>query len=147
MDLEKLIIAIKSLSMETKPKWGKMNSSQMLWHCKMFIILYRNEKNYHPNLMTKTFGYLHLCFLKYIIKWDYNKYPKNTFSLNFFNPKRAKNIDFEKEKMNLIEKLKMVNEFKENYVINPMHGKVSKEIFKEVIRGHTAYHLNQFGVL
>ena len=60
MEIDKLISAIKQLTPKTKPKWGKMNSSQMLWHCKMFIILYRNEKSYHPNLMTKTLSLIHI---------------------------------------------------------------------------------------
>ena len=54
MEIEKLVNAINKVTPETKPKWGKMNSSQMLWHCKKFIIFYQNEKNYSPNFITKT---------------------------------------------------------------------------------------------
>ena len=48
MEIEKLIGAIKKLTPKTKPKWGKMNAAQMVWHCKKFIIFYQNEKNYPP---------------------------------------------------------------------------------------------------
>ena len=147
MEIEKLVNAINKVTPETKPNWGKMNSSQMLWHCKKFIIFYQNEKNYSPNFMTKTFGYFHLFFLRYIIKWDYDKYPKNTPSLKFFNPKRVNNIDFNKEKIELIQRLKLANDYNKKFIINPMHGKISKETFREVIRGHTSFHLKQFGVL
>ena len=147
MEIDKLICAVKKLTPETKPKWGKMSATQMIWHCKKFIIFYQNETNYPPNLMTKTLGYMHMFFLKHIIKWDYDKYPKNTPTLKFFDPKRAKDIDFENEKKELIERLKMVNKYSQKFIINPMHGTVTRDTFREVVRGHTSFHLKQFGVL
>ena len=147
MEIDKLISAIKKLTPATKPKWGKMNAAQMVWHCKKFIIFYQNEKNYPPNLRTKTLGYMHMFFLRYIIKWDYDKYPKNTPTLKFFDPERAKDVDLEDEKKELIKRLKMVNEYDQEFIVNPMHGKVKRDTFKEVVRGHTSFHLKQFGVL
>ena len=147
MEIDKLISAIKKLTPETKPKWGKMNANQMVWHCKKFIIFYQNEKNYPPNLRTKTLGYMHLFFLRHILKWDYDKYPKNTPTLKFFDPAKAKNVDLEDEKKELIKRLKMVNEYNQEFIVNTMHGKVSRDTFKEVVRGHTSFHLKQFGVL
>ena len=111
MEIQKLIGAIKKLTPETTPKWGKMNAAQMVWHCKKFIIFYQNEKNYPPNLMTKTLGYIHMFFLRYIIKWDYDKYPRNTPTLKFFDPAKAKDIDIEDEKKELIKRLKNGNYF------------------------------------
>ena len=147
MEIDKLIGAIKKLNPETKPKWGKMNATQMVWHCKKFIIFYQNEKNYPPNLSTKTLGYLHLFFLRYIIKWDYDKYPKNTPTLKFFDPAKAKDVDLEDEKKELLKRLKMVNEYDQEFIVNTMHGKVKRDTFKEVVRGHTSFHLKQFGML
>ena len=147
MEIDKLIRAIKKLTPETKPKWGKMNATQMVWHCKKFIIFYQNEKNYPPNLRTKTLGYMHLFFLRHILKWDYDKYPKNTPTLKFFDPAKAKDVDLEDEKKELIKRLKMVNEYDQEFLVNTMHGKVKRDTFKEVVRGHTSFHLKQFGVL
>ena len=147
MEIDKLISAIKKLNPETKPKWGKMNATQMVWHCKKFIIFYQNEKNYPPNLRTKTLGYMHMFFLRHILKWDYDKYPKNTPTLKFFDPARAKDVDLEDEKKELIKRLKMVNEYDQEFLVNTMHGKVKRDTFKEVVRGHTSFHLKQFGVL
>ena len=147
MEIDKLISAIKKLTPETKPKWGKMNATQMVWHCKKFIIFYQNEKNYPPNLSTKTLGYMHMFFLRHIIKWDYDKYPKNTPTLKFFDPAKAKDVDLEDEKKELIKRLKMVNEYDQEFLVNTMHGKVKRDTFKEVVRGHTSFHLKQFGVL
>ena len=147
MEIDKLISAVKKLTPKTKPKWGKMNATQMVWHCKKFIIFYQNEKNYPPNLRTKTLGYMHMFFLRYIIKWDYDKYPKNTPTLKFFDPERAKDVDLEDEKKELIKRLKMVNEYNQEFIVNTMHGKVTRDTFKEVVKGHTSFHLKQFGVL
>ena len=147
MEIDKLIRAIKKLTPKTKPKWGKMNATQMVWHCKKFIIFYQNEKNYPPNLSTKTLGYIHMFFLRHIIKWDYDKYPKNTPTLKFFDPAKAKNVDLEDEKNELIKRLKMVSEYNQEFIVNTMHGKVTRDTFKEVVRGHTPFHLKQFGVL
>ena len=147
MEIDKLISAIKKLTPETKPKWGKMNATQMVWHCKKFIIFYQNEKNYPPNLRTKTLGYMHLFFLRHILKWDYDKYPKNTPTLKFFDPVKANDVDLEDEKKELIKRLKMVNEYDQEFLVNTMHGKVKRDTFKEVVRGHTSFHLKQFGVL
>ena len=147
MEIDKLICAVKKLTPKTKPKWGKMNATQMVWHCKKFIIFYQNEKNYPPNLRTKTLGYMHLFFLRHILKWDYDKYPKNTPTLKFFDPAKAKDVDLEDEKKELIKRLKMVNEYHQEFLVNTMHGKVKRDTFKEVVRGHTSFHLKQFGVL
>ena len=147
MEIDKLISAVKKLTPKTKPKWGKMNATQMVWHCKKFIIFYQNEKNYPPNLRTKTLGYMHMFFLRHIIKWDYDKYPKNTPTLKFFDPERAKDVDLEDEKKELIKRLKMVNEYNQEFIVNTMHGKVTRDTFKEVVKGHTSFHLKQFGVL
>ena len=144
MEIDKLISAVKKLTPKTKPKWGKMNATQMVWHCKKFIIFYQNEKNYPPNLRTKTLGYMHMFFLRYIIKWDYDKYPKNTPTLKFFDPERAKDVDLEDEKKELIKRLKMVNEYNQEFIVNTMHGKVTRDTFKEVVKGHTSFHLKQF---
>jgi len=43
MELNKLLKAINKLTPETKPIWGKMNATQMIWHCKKFIIFYQNK--------------------------------------------------------------------------------------------------------
>ena len=65
MQIDKLINAINKLKKDSKPKWGRMNSSQMLWHCNKFVIFYLNEKKYSPNYKTYIFGSLHFFFLKY----------------------------------------------------------------------------------
>ena len=146
MELDKLIKSINNLSEDAKPRWGVMSSSQMLWHCNKFIVFYLNEKRFKPNVLTYVFGSLHLFYLRYILRWNYEIYPKNSRTLKFFNAKRSGNLIFEEEKKKLIESLKKVNDYEHKYLVNTFHGKVDNWTFKEVVRGHTAFHLDQFGV-
>ena len=146
MELDKLIKSINNLSEDAKPRWGVMNSSQMLWHCNKFIVFYLNEKRFKPNVLTYVFGSLHLFYLRYILRWNYEIYPKNSRTLKFFDAKRSDNLIFEEEKKKLIESLKKVNDYEHKYLVNTFHGKVDNWTFKEVVRGHTAFHLDQFGV-
>ena len=146
MELDKLIKSINNLSEDAKPRWGVMNSSQMLWHCNKFIVFYLNEKRFKPNVLTYVFGSLHLFYLKYILRWNYEIYPKNSRTLKFFDAKRSGDLIFEEEKKKLIESLKKVNDYEHKYLVNTFHGKVDNWTFKEVVRGHTAFHLDQFGV-
>ena len=146
MELDKLIKSINNLREDAKPKWGVMNSSQMLWHCNKFTIFYLNEKRFKPNVLTYVFGSLHLFYLRYILRWNYEIYPKNSRTLKFFDAKRSGNLIFEEEKKKLIESLKKVNDYEHKYLVNTFHGKVDNWTFKEVVRGHTAFHLDQFGV-
>ena len=146
MELDKLIKSINNLSEDAKPRWGVMSSSQMLWHCNKFIVFYLNEKRFKPNVLTYVFGSLHLFYLRYILRWNYKIYPKNSRTLKFFDAKRSGNLIFEEEKKKLIESLKKVNDYEHKYLVNTFHGKVDNWTFKEVVRGHTAFHLDQFGV-
>ena len=146
MELDKLIKSINNLSEDAKPRWGVMSSSQMLWHCNKFIVFYLNEKRFKPNVLTYFFGSLHLFYLRYILRWNYEIYPKNSRTLKFFDAKRSGNLIFEEEKKKLIESLKKVNDYEHKYLVNTFHGKVDNWTFKEVVRGHTAFHLDQFGV-
>ena len=146
MELDKLIKSINNLSEDAKPRWGVMSSSQMLWHCNKFIVFYLNEKRFKPNVLTYVFGSLHLFYLRYILRWNYEIYPKNSRTLKFFDAKRSGNLIFEEEKKKLIESLKKVNDYEHKYLVNTFYGKVDNWTFKEVVRGHTAFHLDQFGV-
>ena len=145
MELDKLIKSINNLREDAKPRWGVMSSSQMLWHCNKFIVFYLNEKRFKPNVLTYVFGSLHLFYLRYILRWNYEIYPKNSRTLKFFDAKRSGDLIFEEEKKKLIESLKKVNDYEHKYLVNTFHGKVDNWTFKEVVRGHTAFHLDQFG--
>lgn len=148
-NLQHLISSINQLKVDTKPNWGNMNCAQMLKHCNRQAKLYCNEykTSYMSFFLANTIGKLHLFYIKYIIKYDINKYKKNSKSLRFLNTSNIKNIDFEAERSLLIERLKFVNNFKKTHITNPMHGTVKKDTFKKNIFAHVKYHLNQFNAL
>ena len=41
--MNELIVNLNPLKKEDLPKWGKMNASQMLRHCNLFIDLHVNK--------------------------------------------------------------------------------------------------------
>ena len=108
MDLEKLINAIDRLNSDTKPKWGKMNSPMMLKHCSRFIDVYLGKVPFNPImfLFGFTFSIFHISYLKYIVRYDVNRYIRNLPTLKFFNTFKYKELDFDKEKYYLINSLR-----------------------------------------
>ena len=149
MDLNLLLQSIENLNPQTKPRWGVMNASQMLKHCNRHTKMYCSQikAGFFGNLLTVTLGKGHLVYIKYIVRYDINRYAKNSYTPKFLRTSELKDLDFHQEKNRLIEQLNFVFQYIKKFMINPMHGKVKKETFKRNINAHISYHLNQFGVL
>ena len=100
MDLYKLIKGIEALNKDTIPNWGKMNSSMMLMHCSRFIDVYLGKVPFNPImfLFGFTFSIFHISYLKYIVRYDVNRYIRNLPTLRFFNTFKYIELDFDKEK-------------------------------------------------
>ena len=149
MDIKQLKISLEKLKVDTMPRWGKMNSSQMLKHCNRQAKLYCNEykANFFVLILAHTIGKLHLFYIKYYINYDINKYKKNSRGLRILDTTKIQEIDFKEEKQKLIKRHIYVHNYEKNFIVNPIHGLVNKETFKKNIFAHTKYHLNQFGVL
>ena len=150
--MSNLDIVLKSIDLleeDMKPNWGKMSCSQMVKHCNRFIQVYVNEVKFKPpiSLLSPIFGKLHIFWLKYIIKYNVNKYFRNLPTLRYFNTYRIKNIDFNKEKEELAARIKFIMDFDHNYINNTFHGRIKSKTFKDVVEFHTRYHLVQFGVI
>ena len=148
-NLQHLISSINQLKFDTKPVWGNMNCAQILKHCNRQAKLYCNEykSSCVSLILANSIGKLHLFYIKHIIKYDINKYRKNSKSLKFLNTSNINNIDFEVERSLLIERLKFVNNYKKTHITYPMHGTVKNNTFKKNIFAHVKYHLNQFNAL
>ena len=144
-----LIKSIDLLEEDIKPKWGKMSCPQMVKHCNRFIQVYINEVKFKPpiSMFSPIFGKLHIFWLKYIIKYNVNKYFRNLPTLRYFNTYRMTNINFIKEKEELAGRIKFVMDYKKNYISNTFHGRIKAKNFKDVVEFHTKYHLVQFGVM
>ena len=148
MEFAKLYSSIDKLNEEITPKWGRMNSSMMLKHCRRFVDMYLNKtkSNLLYSLVGLFFGVFHRFYLKYIVRYNVKKYIKNLPTLKFFNTHKYKDLDFEDEKIKLLNALKEVESVEEKYIYNNFHGIVPNKAFKKVVYFHTSYHLYQFGV-
>ncbi len=122
-DFDSLIDKLNYLDEETPPKWGKMNSFQMINHCNNFIEVSLGHQEI--SLSTKVFGRLFgKLFLKYLksLDFDINKYPKNSKTLKEFKPFISQE-SFLNQKNRLTENLKIVKELKSHYTIHNIYDK------------------------
>ena len=142
--MEDLVDNLNNLKKEAVPSWGKMNASQMLNHCNLFIDLYLNKIEV-PWLMRTISRVLSPIFINYILKKDYTQAPKN---LNTYSKIRVDDlsIDFEKEKNRLIEQLHQIDDL-QGMVDHPLYGRVSAELVKKLVVHHTSHHFHQFGLM
>ena len=146
-DFDSLIDKLNYINEETYPKWGKMNSFQMINHCNNFIeVSLGNQK---ISLRTRLFGRLFgKLFLKYLksLDFDINKYPKNSKTLKEFKPFNS-DESFLSQKNRLTENLNIVKELKPHYTFHNIYGNIETNLFKKLVYFHTSYHFNQFGIL
>jgi hypothetical protein len=148
MKYQKLYSSIEELKEETTPEWGRMNSSMMLKHCRRFVDMYLNKtkSNLLYSFVGLIFGVFHRLYLKYIVRYNVKNYIKNLPTLKFFNTYKHKDLDFEDEKIKLLNALKEVESVEKKYIYNNFHGVVPNKAFKKIVYFHTSYHLYQFGV-
>ena len=146
-DFDSLIDKLNYINEETYPKWGKMNSFQMINHCNNFIeVSLGNQKISHwTRLFGRLFGKLFLKYLK-SLDFDINKYPKNLKTLKEFKPINS-DESFLSQKNRLTENLNIVKELKPHYTFHNIYGNIETNLFKKLVYFHTSYHFNQFGIL
>lgn len=141
---EEVIERIQSLTPEIKPKWGKMNVSQMLAHLSvMYEMVYTSEKFPKPNPLMK-------FILKLLAKNQVvgpKPYPKNGKTAPAFIISNER--DFETEKIKLIHFIRKTQEFgalefngKPSLSFGPLTDKEWNTLFYK----HIDHHLTQFGV-
>ncbi|MGY3792588.1 DUF1569 domain-containing protein [uncultured Aquimarina sp.] len=131
---------IQKLSTESSPNWGKMDISQMLFHCQfpLKIALKKKHPTVKPNLLAKIF------FKKSL----YNDKP---WKKNLPTHPKLKVVDskvFEEEKKVL---LNLISEFSEKRTISewdphPMFGQFTKDQWGKMQYKHLDHHLQQFNV-
>ena len=138
---------LKRLDKNSLPKWGTLNPSQMLFHCNTFIevSLGRKKINFITRLSSRVF--FRYFFLKYLNYIDFNisKLKRNSATLPIFKT-FPKAIDIDNEKKRLIKIYKKVEEINTDNVIHQMYGQISSLVLKKLVRFHTSYHFNQFGL-
>lgn len=90
-------------------------------------------------------GRLHLMYVKYYVRYDIHRYKKNSYSLPSLRTAGLPDVDFEKERAELIGRLTTVSEFQGRMRYTPLHGWVSRLTYQRNIYVHVKYHLYQFG--
>jgi hypothetical protein len=138
---------LKRLDKNSLPKWGTLNPSQMLFHRNTFIevSLGRKKINFITRLSSRVF--FRYFFLKYLNYIDFNisKLKRNSATLPIFKT-FPKAIDIDNEKKRLIKIYKKVEEINTDNVFHQMYGQIPSLILKKLVRFHTSYHFNQFGL-
>ena len=138
---------LETLDKNSSPKWGVMSSSQMLFHCNTFVevSLGRKKMSFLTRISSRLFfRYLFLKYLNYI-DFNINKFKRNSATLPIFKT-YPKNIDLDNEKKRLIKIYKKIEEINTENVFHQMYGTIPTITLKKLVRFHTSYHFNQFGL-
>ena len=138
---------LKTLDENSSPKWGVMSSSQMLFHCNTFVevSLGRKKMSFLTRISSRLF--FRYLFLKYLnnIDFNINKFKRNSATLPIFKT-FPKNIDLDNEKKRLIKIYKKIEEINTENVFHQMYGTIPTLTLKKLVRFHTSYNFNQFGL-
>ena len=136
-----LISRLESLRPDIQPKWGKMNVSQMLAHCRVGFEVYFGAKEIKQSLMGKLFG-------KIAKKQLFSDKPvaKNLPTVKEFVVAGMRDFANEKEKL-----INYINRFATEGKtiappVHPFFGKLSATEWAALMFKHTDHHLKQFGV-
>jgi len=133
-----LLKRIDNLNTESNAQWGKMEVSQMLWHCKYPLkVAIKNEHKGNGKL-----------FMKLFKKSLYNDKPfrKGLPTPSFLKTIESKN--FTEEKTKIIDLINQTHELKERSEWNPhpFFGKFTHDQWGQLEFKHLDHHLKQFGV-
>ncbi|CAL2092830.1 conserved hypothetical protein [Tenacibaculum sp. 190524A05c] len=140
---DEVVGRINTLTVETQPKWGKMNVAQMLAHCSVSYEGVYTDKHPKPNGFTKFI--LKLLVKKQVV--SEKPYPKNGRTAPQFLITDER--DFEVEKNRLIEYVLKTQELGETYFDGKeshSFGKLTKQEWNNLFYKHLDHHLTQFGV-
>ena len=138
---------LKKLDKNSSPMWGTLNPSQMLFHCNSFIevSLGRKKMSFITRISSMLFfRYFFLNYLNYI-DFNINKFKRNSATLPIFKT-FPKTINLDKEKNKLSKIYKKVEKINTKKVFHQMYGQIPSLVLKKLVRFHTSYHLNQFGL-
>ena len=139
---DELLARVNKLTPDTKPLWGKMNSTQVLRHMTMAVLTSTGDTKIAP------------------VKSPMPKFLMKIFLLNMKPPKeRAETFkemnmvtngilpaDFEAERRNLQAAIEKVSQSQSFLPETPMGIKFTSTDWGKLVYNHTDHHLRQFGV-
>lgn len=136
-------VRLEKLSVETQPKWGKMDVAQMLAHLNVSYSISQGKTKVKLNPIMRFFL---KTFLKKIVVGD-KPFAKNSKTAPYFLI--ADERDFEAEKKLLLENMKWAFNkgvsFFEGRVTGSFGELTSKE-WSNLFQKHLDHHFKQFGV-
>ncbi len=137
---KEIIDRIEKLNENTLAHWGKMNVSQMVWHCQgpFNIMLEKNDYGMKPSWLAKVF------FKKSL--YNDKSWRKNLPTAKFLKTKDDKNFIMEKPKL-----VELVNEAyshreRKEWNPHPAFGNFTHDQWGQMQYKHLDHHLKQFGV-
>lgn len=137
---QEILERIDNLSESKKPLWGKMNSSQMLYHCQCPLQIALGKKDYglKPNFFFK------LLFKKSL--YNDKLWRKNLPTVRQF--KILDNKNYSNEKIVLIDLIQEFSTKDTTYPFpeHPAFGKFTNEQWGQMQYKHLDHHLRQFDV-
>ena len=144
LSIEEIIKKLNILNKNSTPRWGEMNSSQMIKHCSAFIDLYLGKIS--VPFWYKYFGVtIGKLFLKYISRKSPLETPRNMRTEKSLKI-TDQNLDFDFERELLIKKFHKLYEVK-GKINHPIYGNMKSDKVLFLIKHHTIHHLNQFNLI
>ncbi|MDF1839641.1 MAG: DUF1569 domain-containing protein [Planctomycetota bacterium] len=140
-----LRVIFERLVPEGEPRWGTMDRTQMVKHCRGFIDLYqgRVRTNFVIRGLARMIGGV---FLKKVLAKSPMDTPKNMGTIPAIRAKQDESLDFQNEVAQLLSGFQEIESLS-GKVQHPMYGQTHAEDIQALVRHHTAHHANQFGLL
>ena len=136
-DRAELINRITLLNESSTARWGKMNVSQMLQHCRKWDEMALGKEKYKQSFIGRLFGKM---ALRDMMKDEPIK--KNLPTVPSFKIKEDTNVDEEKKRW-----IKVLDEYTDssnNEFIHPFFGALTKVQAGFIACKHADHHLRQF---
>lgn len=134
---------LEKLKNDSKPLWGKMDAPKMLAHLNVAYDLAFDRKKSKPNFFMKI---LIRLFVKRIVTNE-KPYGNNSPTAPVFII--SSNMNFEKEKSELIANIKDVQSKGQTYFegkVNQNFGKLTAIEWNNMFYKHLDHHFRQFGI-
>ena len=142
-DVAEFIVRINRLTVDTKPKWGKMNVEQMLAHCNVTYEMVYDNIHPKPNAFKR---FMLKLIVKNIVVND-KPYKPNSQTAPEFIIKDARK--FELEKQRLIDYLLKTQQLGAKHFDGKeslSFGVLNQQEWNNMFVKHLEHHLSQFGV-
>jgi Protein of unknown function (DUF1569) len=144
-DYTGVVQRINKLTAQSKRRWGKMSTEQMLGHCSDQIRLALGEKQRHEKP-----GFFNRNIMKYFGLWLPRIPLRNLKAPVDMNQKffGTASSDIETEKSGITNLLNQVKSLPKDSILqpHPMYGKLNRRQWGRFMYVHLDHHLRQFGV-